>query len=238
MIHELIKWINDNQGAVTVLVFLATIALGWASGIFQSLRRKPKFKIETLPGPSLCSTFLTGEKYNGYKVRRTAISIYLKISNVGSAPSDIVNVSIGYHWHRNRLNWMWLKYRLIWFWLEHPIISMEDFQYNLGDGIKFYPFLLQGTASIMKSPETYLLVGQSVNGVVYFEQPESWGGCFPSPKRGATKIRVRIRDSFGKSHYKSAWIPVVPLEEAKKYCPAFGETFKILKNQQKGKGKT
>ena len=238
MISEIVKWTNDNQGVVTVLVFLCTLAIGWASGIFQSLRRKPRFRIEVLPGPSLCSTFLTGEKFNGYDVHRTAIAVYLKVTNIGSAPSSIDNVSVGYHWHLNKLNWMWLKYRLMWFWLDHPIVSMQDFQYDFGDNIKIYPFLLQGTVSIMKSPKAYLLVGQSENGVVYFEQPESWGGCFPSPERGETKIRVRIRDSFGKAHYKTTRVPVVPLEEAKKYCPAFGDTYMILKDKEKPEAMT
>ena len=232
MIYELMKWTNENQGVVSVSIFLITIVFGWATGIFQSLRRKPKFKVEILPGPTQCSTFLTGKKYNDYELHRTAISIYLKVSNVGSAPASIENVSIGYHWHLNKLNWMWLKYRIMWFWLKDPIISMQDFQNDIGENVRIYPFLLQITASIMKSPQTYLLVGQSANGVVYFEQQESWGGCFPSPQRGSTKIKIRIRDSFGNVYYKSAWIPVVSLEDAKKYCPTFGGTFEALRKQQ------
>jgi hypothetical protein len=238
MIYDFLKWTNENQGVLTILIFLFTILLGWTSGIFQSLRRKPKFKIEILPGPSLCSTFPIEEKYNDYNVHKTAIALYLKVTNVGNAPSSIDNVSAGYHWHLHRLNWMWLKYCLMWFWLEHPIVSMQDFQYDFGGNIKIYPFLLQRTVSIMNSPDVYLLVGQSVNGVVYFEQSESWGGCFPSPQQGMTKIRVRVRDSFGKGHYQTTSIPVVDLEEAKKYCPSFGDTFMVLRNQQKQGFKT
>lgn len=230
LIHQLIKWTNDNQGVVTIVIFFATIIMGLASGIFQALRTKPRFKIDVLPGPSLCSTFLTGDKYEGYDVHRTAISVYMKISNVGTAPATIEKISLGYHWHLSKFNWLWLRYRILWFWLDHPITSMGDFQYDFGGGyVKIYPFLLQRTSSIMKDPNAYLLVGQSVNGVVYFEQDESWGGCFPSSQRGTTKVKVKICDSYSRVYSKVARIPIVSLDEAKKYSPTFGETFNILR---------
>jgi hypothetical protein len=85
----------------------------------------------------------------------------------------------------------------------------------------------------MKDPQAYLQVGQSANGVVYFEQKESWGGCYPSPRKGTTKVKLKIKDSFGSSHTKKTTIPVVPIEEARKYCASFGKTFETLRISQR-----
>jgi hypothetical protein len=145
------KWANDNQGVVTIVVFAVTIFLGWISGIFRALRHKPVFKISVLNGPTFCSTFPTGEKYEDYDVHRTAIAVYLKIANVGTAPASIERVFLGYKWYLNRLNILWLKYRLFWFWLKDSITSLEDFKYDFGEHIKVYPFLLQGTSTCTRS---------------------------------------------------------------------------------------
>jgi hypothetical protein len=99
----------------------------------------PKLALELIPGPTLCSTFPTGEKFEQYDVHRTAISLYLQIANVGSAPTSVANVSIAYHWHLSRFNLIWIRYRLFWFWLHQPIVTMEDFQTKIGDQIKVYP---------------------------------------------------------------------------------------------------
>ncbi len=44
------------------------------------------------------------------------------------------------------------------------------------------------------------------------------------PVSGRTKIRVAVVDSFGNKHGKTFLIPVVSLDEAKKFNPSFGET--------------
>jgi hypothetical protein len=232
------KWANDNQGVVTVVIFAATILLGWVSGIFGALRHKPVFKISILDGPTFCSTFPIAEKYKGYDVHRTAIAVYLNIANIGSAPASIERIFLGYKWHLDRFSILWLRYRLFWFWLNYSVTSLEDFKYDFGQHIKVYPFLLQVTSTVMKEPQAYLQVGQSVNGVVYFEQKESWGGCFPSPKNGTTKVKLKIKDSFGGSHTKKTTIPVVLIEEARKYCGSFGMTFETLKTSQSKKSET
>ncbi len=222
-------WANENEGVVSILIFTVTLFLAWVSGIFQSLRRRPKFKLGLIPGPTLCCTFVTGEMRDGYPIHRTALSLYLKISNVGSAASSVENVSVAYHWHLRPISWNWIKYRVLWFWLHHPAVTMEDFQYNFGEKIKVYPSLFQGSATLGHSTETYLDVGRTVNGIVYFEQNDSWGGCFPSVNTGTTKVRVAVTDSFGRKHKKTFRIPVMPLAEAKKYNPSFGGTYETLR---------
>lgn len=228
MFDELISWINANQGVVSILIISVTLFLGWVSGVFKSLRRKPKFKIVLIDGPTLCSTFPIGEKHEGYDVHRTSISLYLSISNIGSAPASVKNVSVAYHWNLRPFSIAWLRYRVFWYWIDDPTLTMNDFQYQLGENVRVFPFLFQGSAILGKATRTYLEIGQSVNGIVYFEQEKSFGGCFPLPKAGKTRVRVAVTDIFGTQYKKNFWVPIVTLEEAKKYNPSFGETYRAL----------
>lgn len=109
---------------------------------------------------------------------------------------------------------------------------MEDFQARIGNSIKLYPFLIQGSNLAPNKTDTYLNVGQSASGVVYFEQPDSWGGCFPRAKNKQVKIKIRILDTFGKSHTKNFDIPEVSLEYARKYNPSFGKTLSELSGEK------
>jgi hypothetical protein len=45
LIDGLSSWLNANQGVVSVLILVTTLFLGWVSGIFTSLRRKPNFAL-------------------------------------------------------------------------------------------------------------------------------------------------------------------------------------------------
>ncbi|MCA6112125.1 hypothetical protein [Bradyrhizobium cenepequi] len=234
MIVDTAKWLNDNQGVVSLLIFALTIFGGWITGIFSALRRRPKLRINLIDGPTFCSTFSTGEKYNEFDVHRTGFALYLQLSNVGSAPTSIDSVKLGYQWHVRPLSLIWLKHRFFWFWLESPAVALEDFQFAIGEKVKFYPFLLQRSTISGQSANTYLQVGQSVNGVVYFEQSDSWGGFFPSPKNGRTKVRVAVLDAFGRSHKETFSIPVVSLQEARKFNPSFGDTLPALRSETPG----
>jgi hypothetical protein len=112
-------------------------------------------------------------------------------------------------------------------------VTMNDFRIDLGpNNVKVYPSLLQGNTSTGQNTDTYLDVGRSTNGVVYFEQDDSWGGCFPRIYRGKkTRIRLAVTDVFGTKHKKSFWIPVVSLDEARKYNPSFGGTYATMRSQ-------
>lgn len=217
-------WTNENQGVLTVALFIVTVIFGWFSGIFSALRRKPKFKIETIPGPTFSCTYLTGNKHNEYDAHQTAIAIYLYISNIGAAPSSIHRIRIAYHWSLTPWSLLWLKNTIGWFWVERQAVAITDFQARIGDSVKVYPFLTQKNYLSPAKPETFLEVGQSTNGVVYFEQPESWGGCFPKADKQQVKVKVEITDVFGGRHKATVKIPVVSLEDALKYNPEFGNT--------------
>ena len=49
-----IDGINENQGLVTVVIFVMTILLGWISGVFRVLRRKPELKLKLYQAQHLC----------------------------------------------------------------------------------------------------------------------------------------------------------------------------------------
>jgi len=222
------KWSNENQGVVTIAIFFFTILGGWVSGIFSALRRRPKFKVTLIPGPTFCCTFPIGKKYGAYDMHRTAIALYLQVTNIGSAASSIENVSVGYHWHLKPFSMVWLKNTLGWGWLTEQAVILDEFQVKIGENTKLYPFLTQMSHLSGLSAQTFLEVGRSTNGVVYFEQPDGWGGCFPTIRNGSVRLKVKIRDAFGKSHSAKFTVSAVWLEDARKYNPAFGKTFAQL----------
>ena len=215
---------NANQGVLTFLIFSATVILGWASGIFSALRRRPKLSVDLIDGPTFSCTFLTGEQIEGKDVHRTGVALYLNIKNRGSAPTSITAVHVGYHWPLHPLSKLWWKYRVGWFWLTEQSVALEDFQVSIGRSTKVFPFLTQINHLSAARPKTYLRIGEATNGVVYFEQEDSWGGCFPLSKGGYTQIRLRLSDAHGRQYTTKHKIPVVTLSEALKYNPRFGET--------------
>lgn len=221
-------WLNENQGVLGVAIFVVSLAFGWLSGIFSALRRRPKFRIELIEGPTFVCTFQTGKKHGEFDVHRTGVVLYLKIANVGSAPSSIERISVAYHWHVIPFTRAWLRYRIGWFWLHDQTAAIHDFQTMIGDNMKVYPFLTQKSILISSQANTYLEPGQLENGVVYFEQPDSWGGCFPSVGPHGVKIKVSVRDVFGSKHTARFIVPSLSLEEARRYNPSFGKTLAEL----------
>jgi hypothetical protein len=225
------KWLNDNQGVVGVAIFAATLGLGWISGIFSALRRRPQFKMRLIDGPTFVCTFRTGKKQNEFDIHRTGVALYLKIANTGSAASSIERISVGYHWNVIPFTRSWLKHGIGWFWIHDQTAAISDFQAKIGDNIKLYPFLTQRSIHAPVPVSTYLEPGQSENGVVYFEQSDSWGGCFPSASAKGTRIKICLRDVFGGKHVARFTIPNVTLEHARKYNPSFGKTLAELRNE-------
>jgi hypothetical protein len=109
------------------------------------------------------------------------------------------------------------------------MVTVAEFQCKIGDSIKVYPSLLQGSAMLGTTTDTFLESGRQANGVVYFEQDDSYGGNYPTPRNGRAKVRVIVSDVFGRKHKKSFWIPVVSLVEARKYNTSFGGTLEALR---------
>ncbi|OSI34017.1 hypothetical protein [Neisseria dumasiana] len=228
LFKQVVVWLNANQGVLSLAIFILTIILGWVSGIFSSLRRKPKFIISLLECPSFCCIYETGNEFNGYHAYRIGFVIYLDISNIGNNASSIKNIKIGYRWNLIPFCPLWWKYTLRLFWLKKPTIALEDFRVDIGNKVKIYPFLLQKNNLTFNEQDTFLEVGKSTSGVVYFEQPESWGGCQPKIVNNQISITIGVVDVFNKTYYLKTKIPVFTLEEAKKYNPLFGTTLSSL----------
>lgn len=222
---------NANQGILTFLIFLTTLILGWASGIFSALRHRPKLRVSLIDGPTFSCTFFTGKKYEGFDAHRTGIALYLHISNYGSAPTAVTDVEVGYHWYLRPFSKLWWKYRVGWFWLTNQSVALDDFQVSIGNSTKVYPFLTQINHLSNARPKTHLRIGEATNGIVYFEQQESWGGCFPRPKFGYTHIKVRLKDTHGRQHISKHKIPTIERVDALKYNPRFGETHQELSGE-------
>jgi hypothetical protein len=136
-------WSNGNQGVITIAIFAITLVFGWVTGIFSALRRKPKFQITAIEGPTFCCTYVIGKKLGDYEIHRTAIALYLGITNIGSAASSIQSVYVGYHWQIRPFSLQWLRYSVGWFWVTKQTVALSDFQVKIGENVKVYPFLTQ-----------------------------------------------------------------------------------------------
>lgn len=226
------KLLNDNQGVLGVSVFIATLFFGWLSGIFAALRRKPKLKIHLIMGPTFCCTYPTGVMRDAYPIHRTGFALYLRVSNIGSAASSLESIQVGYHCNLRPKSIQWLRFRIGWFWLNDQIAAIHDFQSKIGENVKLYPFLTQASSVSGKSADTFLIPGQSTNGVVYFEQSDSWGGFFPFVGKHGVRVKVAIKDTFGIRHTAKFMIPAVTMDRARTYNPSFGKTLAELRNEK------
>jgi hypothetical protein len=215
-----IDWTNQNSGFLTLILFVVTLVLGWISGIFRALIHKPKFKIGIIQGPTFLSSFSAGKKFNGSETHRTAAAIYLSVTNVGTAPAQIVSVRLGYHNYS-------FKYTFLWFWL-NSTPAIGDFGHTIGENLRVFPFLFQKNYLAVPPVSTYLQSGQETIGVVYFEQPESWGSFKPRVKNGKAKIKILVKDSLGIRYAKTFTIDVVDLNYAKKFNSNFGNTLSLI----------
>lgn len=222
--QTLIDWTNQNSGFLTLLLFAATLTLGWISGIFRALMHKPKFKVEINDGPTFISTFPSGKDFNGHEAHRTAACLYLSVTNIGTAPADIASVRLGYHNYS-------FNYTFLWFWINNtPAIG--DFGHTIGEKLRVFPFLFQKNHLAVHPSVTYLQSGQKTTGVVYFEQPESWGGFKPRIKNGRSKIKILVEDSYGKGYAKTFLINFVELDYARKFNANFGKTLSLIEGNQ------
>lgn len=222
-------WLNTNGGVLSVGIFGLTLFLGWISGIFSALRRRPKFQMGLIEGPTFCCTFPLGRTEGEYDTHRTVFALYLNVANIGSAASSIDNVSVAYHWDIRPISISWLRNAVGWFWLKYQAVALDDFQIQIGENIKVYPFLTQRSIYTNSDPTTYLDVGQSAKGVAYFEQEESWGGCYPKEVGGKVRVKVRITDVFGKFHHAKFWVPKLSFEEASKFNPQLGQSLEEVR---------
>ena len=166
-----------------------------------------------------------------FPVHRTGIALYLRVSNIGSAATSLEAIGVGYHCNIRGASIQWLRFRIGWLWLNDQIAAIHDFQAKIGENTKIYPFLVQASTLSGRSADTFLVPGQSTNGVVYFEQSDSWGGFSPLIENSRVRVKVAVRDTFGSKHTRKFTIPAVSMEQARAFNPSFGKTLTELRNE-------
>ena len=114
-ITKLIKWANENEGFLSIILFFATILLGWLSGLFNSLIKKPNLKIRFIDKVSFYSSYLTGETHEvegyTYDLHKTGFVVYMSIANIGNMPTSIDKIYLGYFKNKKYKFWnekVWL----------------------------------------------------------------------------------------------------------------------------------
>lgn len=231
--QEIKDWLNSNEGLLSLLLFIVSLIIGWISGIFRVLMQKPKFKVRIIPKMTFGTVYLTGEKYTPpmqgtYDLHKTAFAIYLEITNVGSASSDIGKIEIGYF--RNNGKSTLFQKRI---WIKETNI-LGDFSIPTLDGKQvLLRHLHQGNFNLDQKNDTYLPVGKSIVGVSYFEQPTSWGNHFPRlDDNELTDIKVVVKDAFENKYVAKAKVPMKDIKDCWRYNPSFGLTDQFYDKDQ------
>jgi hypothetical protein len=169
--------------------------------------------------------------------------LYLNISNIGVAASSISNIKIRYK--RNRLfgekfkvlrkviNFDNINFKNSFLneWSEEiPLtVALEDFYVKIDNDLyKAYPFLIQTSFLKIDDSTSFLVRGQQTNGIVYFESIGYWGGFEPKNCDGMAIVEVQVISIFKTKYHKIFQIPIVEVDEAKKYNKRFGDSINAL----------
>lgn len=221
-IDIIIDWLNTNSGFVSVLIFLSSIIIAWVTGLFKFLRNKPNFRIEIIDQCTFGSIIDLKRKYKNLPVNKTAFAIYIRVTNIGRSASSIGKIKLGYL--KSDFSIRPFTKRI---WIDE-IMSKTDFRvkFKNSDSIKIYPFLKQHNQYMQNEKDTYLSVGRSLNGVVYFEQNNAYGSYVPRFNKNGktTNLKVIIEDSFKNKYSKKFDIELIEPDFAFKFNPLFGQT--------------
>ena len=223
LLTDIIDWTNKNSGFLGLLIFFLTILISWISGLFEYIKKRPKFKIEIIENATFGCIIDLNETYKDLPVNKTAFAIYLEVTNIGNAPSSIGKINLGY-----LLSDMKPKWRTSRNWIAETF-SKSDFRIEFKNSniVRGFPFLKQAN-ELHGKVDTYLEVGKSANGIVYFEQSEAYGSWMPRLNKDlkTTDLVIKIEDAFGKFHKKKFTIELVEPNYSLKFSPYFGQTQK------------
>ena len=217
---SVVDWANSNQGFIALSTFLAAALFGWVSGIFNRLRFTPRIVAKLLAGPNFFCIILTDKQDKDISVYRIAISAYLKIFNMGNAPTSLSRIEIGIPLQSGdgKVHTKWLRLT----------ITLSGFKYSIGDKDKIYPLLFQVDNRAKKSGKTYLRPGETTNGIAYFEEEYKIFGRsnteLVQTDRMEVKAFIRISDGYGNEHRSTISIPITDIETARECCSNFGKT--------------
>lgn len=179
---------------------------------------KPELTIELIPTPSFCSSFDSELPNESVNIHRTAIILYLKITNVGNAPTEIGQIHVGYESMENE-----------WHWLRNETTLLDDFVMPMGEKLKVYPFLKQKNYLTNNDTDTFLNPGQSRTGVVYFEQKASSGNRYHKIDEDfRVNIQILVHDTKSLKWSIDQKITKVMIDAAREHCPHFGKETESL----------
>jgi hypothetical protein len=222
ILTDIIDWSNQNSGFLGLIIFIISLIIGWLSGLFNYFRKKPKFKIRIIETATFGTIIDLKKTYNNLPVNKTAFAIYLEVSNVGNAPSSIGKISLGYLLSDLRPKW-----RTSRIWLPETF-SKSDFRVEFRESkiVKGFPFLKQKNESFINNVDTYLEIGKTAIGIVYFEQEEAYGSYMPrfNKDKETTDLLIKMEDSYGKIHKKKFKLKLVDTEYSLKLNSFFGQT--------------
>lgn len=230
--QTLIKWTNDNSGFLSLIIFVVTILLGWISGLFSSLIKRPKLKVRFIEKASFYCFFGTGNQYfhpelkENFELHQTGFAVYMSIANVGNMPTSIDKIYIGYY--RNSTKRKLFDKQINWLAQWH---TFDNFKFEYQNTIILIPPLRVRTEFFMDKHDDSLEIGKSVVGVAYFEQEEAWGNYNPKTidSEGKIKIIIRIRDVYGKKYNFKTTLKPKTLDEARKINSTFGSISSITR---------
>lgn len=205
-------------GVLSVAVFLFSLFVHRSES--KKEMSKPELKVELIPTPSFCSTFDSELPNESTNIHRTAIILYLKITNTGNAPTEIGQIHVVYQSMEND-----------WHWLREETTLLDDFLMPMGkEKNKVYPFLKQKNHLINNDINTFLSPGQSCNGIVYFEQKASGASLYPKiDENYQVDIKILVHDTKGLQWMLEEKITKVMVNAAREHCPSFGKTILLSK---------
>lgn len=220
LILKIVDVANNNSGALSLALFVLTLLFGWVSGIFKALSKKPKLNIDMIATCTFYAINRLEKTFNALPVFHFAFVIYLDVTNVGYAPTTIKRIRLRYL--RNDLN---KKKKAGKNWIDATI--NKGFFYNRLDeeNLHVFPTLIQRNVDGNKS-DLFLEVGKSTNGVVYFEEKETYGNFVPRPnKDGTTDVLIEITDAYGKKFIKHMTVKEIDYSKALARNEFFAQTF-------------
>jgi len=216
------EWSNYNSGYLSLIIFLAGLLVSFLVWLANKSKRtkisNDDLSIEIIDHASMCTSFETGNVKNNFRLHRTALILYLKLTNKSERPIKIGKVRVGYRSqsHENPESW---------YWLDGETTMIEEYKSPLGDKVKVYPYLKQASTDSNIPVNMTIESHDFKNGTVYFEQDASSGNLIPYMDEDfRVNVIVEINDNIGNKWILEGRILKVKIEAIRELNPYFGLT--------------
>lgn len=214
------EWVEYNSGFLSVAIITISIIVGWLSGTFKAIRRKPKLSVN-LNKPSFYSIRCFEEYYQGISLFRPFFLLYLDIKNIGYSPTTITGNRLCFKVRVGKIRFKKICIKDV------PVLG--DVGHTIGENLRVFPFLIQKNTLMNNDSElSYLKEGGQANGMLYFESPKCWGDFVPYNKDGKTKIYLKVIHTMGKPVSKKFLVEEWLLSYAEKFNKNLGWTLETV----------